>query len=67
MRGFSAGKSDAVNLQLPLVKPKIEQLFLYIVTQRFYCALLALPKSKFVRLLNIAINLSDFFEKSVQE
>lgn len=31
VRGFSAGKSDAINLQRPLVKPKIEQLFLYIV------------------------------------
>ena len=35
MRGFSAGKSDVVNLQRPLVKPKIEQLFLYNVRSRY--------------------------------
>jgi len=27
LRGFSAGKSDVVNLQCLLVKPKIKQLF----------------------------------------
>ena len=35
VRRFSAGKSDVVNLQTPLVKPKIDQLFLYIVGTRF--------------------------------
>ena len=35
VRGFSEGKSDEVNLQRPLVKPKIEQLFLYFVI--YFC------------------------------
>jgi len=36
LRGFSTGKSEAVNLQRPLIKPKTKQLFLSVVAHSTY-------------------------------
>ena len=58
MRGIYVGNSDVVNLQLPLVKPKIEQLFLYIVSSRAYFIQAVSNIFGFVELGDVLLNLN---------